>query len=94
MVDKKTVEYVSNLARIAVSEQQKEYLSGQLSKILGYIDKLKELNTDGIEPLRTLNQKRDVLRDDLKQQCGLRESILGNVPSRRDDYFKIPKVIE
>ena len=94
MVDKKTVEYVAALARIAVSDEQKEFLSGQLSKILGYIDKLKELNTDGIEPLRTLNQKRDVLREDLKAQCMLRQDILDNAPSRRDDYFKIPKVIE
>ena len=94
MVDKKTVEYVAALARIAVSDEQKEFLSGQLSKILGYIDKLKELNTDGIEPLRTLNQKRDVLREDIRQQCTLRQNILDNAPSRRDDYFKIPKVIE
>jgi len=94
MVDKKTVEYVATLARIAVSDAQKEFLSGQLSKILSYIDKLKQLNTDGIEPLRTLNQKRDVLREDLKQRCKLRENILDNAPSRRDDYFRIPKVIE
>lgn len=94
MVDKKTVEYVARLARIALSDEQKEFLSGQLSKIIAYIDKLKELNTEGIEPLRTLNQKRDVLREDVRQQCPLRENILDNAPSRRDDYFKIPKVIE
>lgn len=96
MVDKKTVEYVANLARIAVSDKEKEFLSGQLSKILDYIDKLKELNTDDIEPLRSLHeeQKRNVLREDVKQQCTLSKNILDNAPSRRGDYFRIPKVIE
>jgi len=94
MIDNKTVEYVAGLARIAVSDEQKEFLSGQLSKIIDYIDKLKELDTDNIEPLRTLQPRRNVLRADLKQLCALREDILNNAPSRHGDYFKIPKVIE
>lgn len=96
MVDKKTVEYVAGLARIAISDAEKEFLSGQLSKIVDYIGKLKELDTDGVEPLRSLhsNQKGNVLRADRTQEASLREDILGNAPSRRGDYFKIPPVIE
>ena len=54
MPDKKIVEYVANLARIGIDPNETEYLSSQLSKILDFIDKLKELNVDGVEPMRGL----------------------------------------
>ncbi len=64
MVDKKTVEYVAQLARINLSEEEKSSLGKQLSKILDYIDKLKELDTDKVSPLRNLHESKDVLRED------------------------------
>ena len=64
MVDKKTVEYVAQLARINLSEEEKSSLGKQLSKILDYIDKLKELDTDKVSPLRNLHESIDVLRED------------------------------
>ena len=94
MVDKKTVEYVAGLARIAVTDEEKDFLAKQLSKIIDYIDKLKELPTENVEPMRELNQPRDVLRSDIVKVSEARDRILGNSPSREGDYFKIPKVIE
>lgn len=94
MVDKKQVEYVANLARIEIAESQKEYLASQLSKILGYIDKLKELNIDGVEPLRGLHLENNILRNDEVKQSSAKEDILKNAPSREGDYFKVPPVIE
>ncbi len=94
MVTKETVEYVARLARIAITEAQKEYLTSQLSKILDYIDKLKQLDTADVEPLRGLYQQRNVWRADSAVAHPAREAILKNAPSSQDGYFKIPKVIE
>lgn len=94
MVDKKIVEYVANLARIGINASETEYLSGQLSKILDYIDKLKELNVDNVEPMRGLNLKNNIFRKDEPVNSAAQEDILKNAPSREGNYFKIPKVIE
>lgn len=94
MVDKKQVEYVANLARIEISPDKVEYLSEQLSKILGYIDKLKELDVGNIEPMRGLHCDVNIFREDQSVTSDLKEDILKNSPSREGDYFKIPKVIE
>ncbi len=94
MPDKKIVEYVANLARIGISSDEIEYLSSQLSKILGHIDKLKELNVDNIEPMRGLHLENNIFRKDEVVNSNLKEDILKNAPSREGDYFKIPKVIE
>jgi len=94
MVDKKTVEYVAQLARINLSEEEKSSLGKQLSKILDYIDKLKELDTDKVSPLRNLHESKDVLREDKVKPSEYCQSILENSPTQEDGYFKIPKVIE
>ncbi|MFH1504892.1 MAG: Asp-tRNA(Asn)/Glu-tRNA(Gln) amidotransferase subunit GatC [Candidatus Omnitrophota bacterium] len=94
MANNENVEYTANLARIDVSEREKASLGEQLSKIIGYIDKLKKLNTDNIEPMRGLHTERDVRREDKAKISGVKEDILNNSPLREGDYFKIPKVIE
>ena len=94
MADKKSVEYVANLARIRITSEEKDSLAEQLSKIIGYIDKLKELDVEGVEPLRGASISRDVFREDKVIPSNCREDILKNSPSREGDYFKIPKVIE
>lgn len=92
--DKKDVKYVANLARIKITPQQEDSLEEQLSKIIGYIDKLKELDVAGVEPLRGACITRDVFREDKVIPSDCREEILKNSPAREGDYFKIPKVIE
>ena len=94
MVDKKQVEYVANLARIEILASEAEYLGGQLSKILGYIDKLKELDVDNVAPMRGLNMQNNIFRNDEVKASDTKETILENSPQREGDYFKIPKVIE
>ncbi len=94
MPDEKQVEYVANLARIGVSSDEAKSLVSQLSKILGYIDKLKELNVDNVEPMRGASLKNNIFRKDEAADSGVQEDILKNAPSREGNYFKIPKVIE
>ncbi len=94
MIGKKEVEYVAKLAKIEISDRQKDFLAGQLSKILDYIDKLKELDVEKVEPMREVNASRDVLRKDEVKPFDGKEDILSNAPLREGDYFKIPRVIE
>jgi len=94
MIDKKIVEYIAQLARVKIDEEEKEFLGVQLSKILGYIDKLKELNVENITPTRGAFFENNVVREDTVVDSQRREYILKNAPETSDRYFKIPKVIE
>jgi aspartyl-tRNA(Asn)/glutamyl-tRNA(Gln) amidotransferase subunit C len=94
MENKSIVEYVANLARIEISQEEKETLNKQIADILNYIDKLKELDIEGIEPMRGLHTDRNVFRDDQVEDFPFKGDILNNAPSSEGKYFKIPKVIE
>ncbi|UCG35236.1 MAG: Asp-tRNA(Asn)/Glu-tRNA(Gln) amidotransferase subunit GatC [Candidatus Omnitrophota bacterium] len=94
MIDRKTVEHVALLARIQIGEDQKDYLGTQLSKILEYIDKLKKLDVKKVEPMRGLHVDQNVFRKDQPCQCLDTDRILNNAPSKKENYFKVPKVIE
>lgn len=94
MVDKKIVEYVANLARIEILQAEAEHISTQLSTILAYIDKLKELDVEHIEPLSVTPAENNIFRKDEVVSSGCQEGILKNAPACDGNYFKIPKVIE
>lgn len=94
MIDKKVVEYISKLARVEVSEEEKEFLGQQLSKIIGYIDKLGELDVEEVTPYRGLFSEDNVLRSDEPAVSPARQDILKNAPQESEGFFRIPKVIE
>jgi len=94
MVNKQNVEHVSNLARIEIEEEKKEFFAAQLSKIINYIDKLKEIDVRGVEPMRGLHIKENVFRKDKVKESIYNEDILKNAPLSQNGYFKIPKVID
>lgn len=90
----KLVAYVANLARIEITKEEASFLGEQLEHILKYIDKLKEVNVDGVESLRSMRQGKNVFRQDKVSSFEGRENILANAPALEEGYFKIPKVIE
>ena len=94
MIEKKDVDYVAGLASIEVTEEQRRSLAIHLSKIIDYIDKLKKVDIENVEPMRGLHIKGNVFREDKTESFSLKESILDNFPSREGDYLKISKVIE
>ncbi|MCD6583314.1 MAG: Asp-tRNA(Asn)/Glu-tRNA(Gln) amidotransferase subunit GatC [Candidatus Omnitrophica bacterium] len=94
MVDRKTVEYIANLARIKVKEEEIEYLRAQLSRILDYIDKLKQVNVSNIPVTRGTFFTENILREDEVINSELDKEILKNSPYLQENHFKIPKVIE
>jgi aspartyl-tRNA(Asn)/glutamyl-tRNA(Gln) amidotransferase subunit C len=93
-IDKQTVEKVAQLARLELAEDEKKKLIQDMNKILGFMDKLNEINTDGIEPLVYMTDEINVLREDVICQQISHEQALQNAPKHDQDYFLVAKVIE
>ncbi len=90
----KEVEHVANLARLDLAEGEAEALTGQLGAILSYVEKLKQLNTDGVEPTSHAIPVSNVFREDNIIQPLGQERALANAPDKADGCFKVPKVVE
>lgn len=94
-ITREVVEHVALLARLELSEAEKVEYTRQLNQILEHMDKLNELATDGIEPtFYVLEEMRNVLRPDVRQDGLSREEALENAPEREAGCFKVPPVIE
>ncbi len=93
-IDKQTVEKVAHLARLELAEDEKKKLIQDMNKILGFMDKLNEINTNGIEPLVYMTNEINVLREDVIRQEITHQEALQNAPKHDEDYFLVAKVIE
>jgi aspartyl-tRNA(Asn)/glutamyl-tRNA(Gln) amidotransferase subunit C len=93
-VDLATVRKIASLARIATSEVEAEALLPELNNILGWIEQLGEVNTDGIEPLAAVIPNHLRLREDRVTDGGIRDAVLANAPQAEHGFFAVPKVIE
>lgn len=93
-IDKKTVEKMAHLARLELSEQESEKMVEDLSKILNWMDQLKELDTTNVQPLTHMSEEVNVFREDIAKNELSREKGLKNAPSQNGEYFQVPKVIE
>lgn len=93
MVTKEDVEYIAKLAKLEYTDEEKEKFTKQFNTILGYIDKLNEVNTDGVEPLSHVIELSNVLREDEVGPSLPIGDVLKNAPSKSGSFFKVPKVI-
>lgn len=89
-----TVAKVASLARLDVPESRRETLAVEMSSILAFIEQLGEVNTDGVEPLRSVVQATQRLRPDAVTDGGKAEAILANAPEKAQGFFVVPKVVE
>lgn len=88
------VEKVARLARLELTEEEKNLFAGQMDAIIGYVEKIKEIDTDGITPTSYAVPMENAFREDaVKPSIGV-EKALENAPRRVDSFFKVPKVIE
>ena len=87
------VENLAKLARLQFNEQEKEIIKKDLQRMIAFVDKLNELNTDGVKPLLHMSDAVNVLREDLVQGSISREEGLKNAPDTDGVYFRVPKVI-
>jgi aspartyl-tRNA(Asn)/glutamyl-tRNA(Gln) amidotransferase subunit C len=88
------VRHIAKLARIAMSDDEIERLAPELNNILGWVEQLEEVNTDGVEPLATVIDQKMRLRDDVVTVGDIRDEILANAPEAQHGFFAVPKVIE
>lgn len=93
-IEKKDVEYVAGLARLALSADEVELYTTQMQRILGYVEKLSELDTTGVEPTSYTVPLTSVMRDDVPAPSLERDRALDNAPASERGCFKVPKIIE
>lgn len=94
MIERKDVEHVARLARLALTEAEIERMREQLNGILAYIEKLNELDTAGVDPTSHAVPLVNVMRDDEPGPCLPREEALANAPDRAGEFFRVPRIIE
>ncbi|MCK5825946.1 MAG: Asp-tRNA(Asn)/Glu-tRNA(Gln) amidotransferase subunit GatC [Desulfuromusa sp.] len=93
-INHQDVEHVARLARLSLEPDDLKIMTGQMDAILGYVDKLNELDTTGIEPLAHAVPMSNAFREDeITEPIGV-ERTLQNAPQQADNYFKVPKIIE
>lgn len=93
-IDDKKIDELAQLARLEFKSEEREHIKKDLNAILGFCDKLRELDTSGVEPLVYISNARNVLRQDEVKAPLAKEDALRNAPSKDSDYFKMPKVIK
>ena len=93
-LDKATVARIAVLARIEVPAAEQDQLAGELSQILGWIEQLGEVDTEGVEPMRSVMPIKTRWRQDTVTDGDRPGDVLANAPSAYDGYFIVPKVVE
>lgn len=94
-LDIKTVDEVAHLSRLEfTTDAEKEKILNDMSRMLGFIDKLNELDTSNIEPLIYMTNEKNILRADEFKITLTQKEALKNAPKKDSDYFKVPKVID
>lgn len=93
-VTRDTIEHIAGLARLNITEAEKDKLTLEMENILSHVDKLNELDTSGIKPMEHVIPLKNVLREDKVEKSYDRVTMLANAPSSEDGCFKVPKVVE
>ena len=86
--------HIALLARLELSEEEKDLFSRQLGSIIQYIEKLNELDTESVEPTAHILPLYNVFREDAVQPSLPREMALQNAPERNEQFYRVPKIIE
>jgi aspartyl-tRNA(Asn)/glutamyl-tRNA(Gln) amidotransferase subunit C len=93
-ITRKEVEHVARLARLELTEEEKDVMTRQLDGILAYVDKLNELDTSRVEPTSHVIPMMNVMRDDVPRPSLGPDEALANAPDREDAFFRVPRIIE
>jgi aspartyl-tRNA(Asn)/glutamyl-tRNA(Gln) amidotransferase subunit C len=92
-VDDALIDKLSRLAMLSFTEEERTSIKADLQKMIGFVDKLKELDTTGVEPLLHMSPNINILRDDVPGNMLSREAALENAPQHNGVYFMVPRVI-
>ena len=93
-VDTATVRRIAHLARIAVAEDEVEHLKNELNGILAFVEQLREVKVEGVEPMTSVTPMAMKKREDVVDDGGIADDIVKNAPATQNHYFLVPKVVE
>lgn len=93
-ITKETVKHVAWLARLGLSDEEVKVFAGQLGRILGYVAKLDELDTAGVEPTFHVLDMSNVCREDEPRPSLPRDEVLANAPDASFGFFRVPRIIK
>ena len=93
-ITREHLDKIAHLARLELSEKDAEKMMHDMTAIIDWMEKLNEVNTDGIEPLTSMSHEVNVLREDKVKDQLSHESVLQNAPKKDLDYFHVPKVLD
>lgn len=93
-IDRELLNKTAHLARLEFDENTAEDMMADMTKIITWVEKLNEVNTDNIAPLTTMSHEVNVLRNDEVKPHLSHERALRNAPKKDSDYFRVPKVLE
>ena len=94
IIDKETVQSIAHLARLHLNENEEKSMMSDLNKIIGWMDKLNELDTEDIAPLISMSDNKNIMREDVTKEHISHYDALKNAPRKDSDYVRVPKVIE
>jgi len=93
-ISQETILHIAKLSRLEFKGEELQIIKGDLEKIIGFMDNLSSVNTEGVAPLIFMSQEKNVLREDEATTTVSKEDALKNAPKRDSDYFRIPKVLD
>ncbi len=94
IINDETIEYVGILAKLELSDAQKEQAKKDMGRMLDYIDKLGELDTTGVEPMSHVFPVQNVFREDVVTNGDMRDALLANAPEEKDGMFMVPRTFD
>ena len=93
-IDGEMMEYIGILAKLDLTEEEKKKAAEDMEQMLDYVDKLNELDTEGVEPMTHIFPLHNVFREDVVTNGDCREDMLANAPGTKDGQYKVPKTVE
>lgn len=93
-IDRPLLDKIAHLARLEFDEKDAEKMIRDMSAIVEWVEQLKEVDTEGVEPLTTMSSEINMLREDVVKEHLSHERALLNAPKKDENYFRVPKVLE
>lgn len=93
-IDRALLDKIAHLSRLEINDKDAEKTMQDMTEIVEWVEKLKEVDTEGVEPLTTMSFEVNVLRDDVAREHLSHERALLNAPKKDEHYFRVPKVLD
>lgn len=93
-LDAETLAKIAHLSRLEIDHKETDKMLRDMSNMLTFVEKLNEVNTDGVEPLTTMSHEINAMREDVVKQDLSHQQVLQNAPKKDAEFFRVPKVLE